>query len=567
MISPPRPRLRPVVVWLLLIAGGSASVAPSARAQPDPAQVGQWSGVQNWPIVAVHAHLLPTGKVLFYSYADDPHVWDPATGSITPLPKAGFNIFCSGHSFLADGTLLVTGGHIENGWGPPYAILYNPFNNTWSRRLPDMNNGRWYPTNTTLPNGDVLVVSGSYDIHYTNNDLPQVWQVGIGAWRDLSTARRGLPLYPFMLLAPNGKVFYAGPERTSRYLDTTGTGLWTTVAVSNFGYRDYGTATMYDDGKVLLVGGHDPPTATAEVIDLNAATPAWRYVAPMSIPRRQHNVTLLPDGKVLVTGGSSASGFNNPDGRVLYAEMWDPATERWTTLASYTRYRGYHSTAVLLPDGRVLSAGGDGQPNAEIFSPPYLFKGARPTITSAPAAVTYGQTFLVETPDAASIRRISLIRLTSVTHAFNQEQRIHRLNFAAVSGGLSVVAPSSANLCPPGYYMLFILNGNGVPSVARIVNVGVPKTPKAPTDLSAKAVSRTRIDLAWVDNADNEDGFAIERSRDGTTWREIKRVRANVTKFVNRYLRRNTLYYYRVRAFNAQGYSDYSNVASARTLP
>jgi len=563
----PRRWLRFSVAWFLLIAGGSACVCCPAWAQRDPSEVGQWSAVQNWPIVAVHAHLLPTGKVMFYSYSDDARLWDPTTGSITVLPQVGYNIFCSGHAFLPDGTLLVTGGHIENGWGQPKASLFNPATNTWSAHLPDMNNGRWYPTNTVLANGDVLVVSGSYDINYSNNDLPQVWQVATRSWRNLTNARLVLPLYPFMLLAPNGKVFLAGPTQSTFYLDTIGTGTWSYVADRKFSYRDYGSAVLYDEGKVLIMGGHDPPTATAEVINLNAATPAWRYVSSMSIARRQLNATLLPDGKVLVTGGSSASGFNNPDGAVLYAEMWDPVTEKWKTMAGYTRYRGYHSTAVLLPDGRVLSAGGDGEPNAEIYSPPYLFKGARPTITSAPAAVAHGQTFFVQTPDAASINRVVLIRLSSVTHAFNQEQRINRLSFTAAQDGLNVTAPASANVCPPGYYMLFILNGSGVPSIAKILRVGTPAVPNAPTDLAARAVSQSRIDLTWKDNAINETGFAIERSLDGSAWKVIKKTRANVTKFSNRYLRRNTLYYYRVRAFNAEGYSDYSNVASARTLP
>ena len=224
-----------------------------------------------------------------------------------------------------------------------------------------MNAGRWYPTSTTLANGDVLVTSGSMDTNYTNNTLPQVYQVATNTWRNLSTAQLNLPLYPFMFVAPNGRVFNAGPAQMSRYLDTAGTGAWTNVANNTFGYRDYGSAVMYEPGKVLIVGGGGgidtgpAPTATAEVIDLNAATPTWRQVS-VRCPtgRRQHNATLLPDGTVLVTGGSNAPGFNNQAGAVHTAELWNPATETWTTLASSTQYRGYHSTALLLPDGRVL---------------------------------------------------------------------------------------------------------------------------------------------------------------------------------------------------------------------
>jgi hypothetical protein len=191
----------------------------------------------------------------------------------------------------------------------------------------------------------------------------------------------------------------------------------------------------------------------------------------MSIARRQLNATLLPDGKVLVTGGSSAKGFDNPAGAVHYAEMWDPVTETWSRMASYNTYRGYHSIALLLPDGRVLSSGGDYESNAEIYSPPYLFKGARPVITSGPSKVSYGETFLVGNADAASIAKVSWLRLSSVTHAFNQNQRINFLRFVSAEGALSITAPSDPNLCPPGHYMLFLLNGNGVPSKAKMIQI------------------------------------------------------------------------------------------------
>jgi hypothetical protein len=334
-----------------------------------------------------------------------------------------------------------------------------------------MNAGRWYPTNTTLGTGDILVLSGNIDNKVGANPLPQVWRVREGTWQSLIDAELILPLYPWMHLAPDGSVFCSGPGRTTRSLSTSENGSWTTVANRQFGSRSYGSAVLYDDGKVLVVGGGDPPTATAEVIDLTADTPAWSYTAPMTIPRRQLNATLLPDGKVLVTGGSSAPGFNEPRGAVLYAEQWDPATETWTELAEYTRYRGYHSTALLLPDGRVLSAGGDGQPNAEIFSPPYLFQGKRPTITAAPATVGYGQTFRVQTPNADAIARVTWLRLGSVTHAFNMNQRINELAFEPAKDWLNVTAPSSRNLAPPGHYMLFLLNGAGVPSVARVIRL------------------------------------------------------------------------------------------------
>jgi hypothetical protein len=342
-----------------------------------------------------------------------------------------------------------------------------------------MNAGRWYPTNTTLANGDVLVVSGDIDSQTNVDTLPQVWQTASGTWRNLSTALLALPLYPRMLLAPNGKVFDAGSDRLTRYLDTTGTGTWTTVGNTNYTMaRPYGSAVMYDIGKVLIVGGGEPPTNTAEIIDLNSATPSWQLTGNMAFARRQHNATVLPDGKVLVTAGSSGSGFDDSTLPVFTPEIWDPATGAFTRLAASTIYRGYHATALLLPDGRVLSAGGNvGGPNAEIYSPPYLFKGRRPAITSTPASIGYGQTFFVSTPDATNIAKVSFIRLGSVTHSFDMNQRFMRLSFTATANGLNVTSPTNPNIAPPGHYMMFFLFANGVPSIGSIVRIGANPGP------------------------------------------------------------------------------------------
>jgi hypothetical protein len=557
---------RRLALAVLAAAGVIATLAilPAERVTAQAAdQVGQWSAVQTWPIVSVHTHVLPSGRVMFYAYSDGSRLWNPADNSITSLPNAGYNIFCTGHSFIGDGRLFVTGGHIENNRGLNDASYYDFATNTWTR-LPDMNDGRWYPTNNTLANGDVLVTSGDRSAGGVN-DLPQVWQVGSGSWRNLTSAVLSLPLYPASFLAPNGRVFFA--TSPSRYLDTSGTGAWSSVASRLVGGRDnYGSAAMYDVGKVIYTGGADPPVSSAEIIDLNAPTPAWSYTGAMPQARRQHNLTILPDGKLLVTGGSASSGFNTVDGGKA-AYMWDPATGSWTTMASESRYRGYHSTAVLLPDGRVLSSGGDNEPNAQVYSPPYLFKGARPAISSAPTSVSYGQTFFVGSPDATSITHVNWIRLSSVTHTKNMDQRINRLAFSQASGGLNVTAPGDPNLCPPGYYMLFILNGTGVPSVASMVRISgsPPPAPSAPSSLTATAVSSSRIDLAWTDNSGNEDGFRIERSTDGTNFAEIATVGANATTYASTGLAASTTYHYRVRAYNAGGNSAYSNTASATT--
>jgi hypothetical protein len=253
------------------------------------------------------------------------------------------------------------------------------------------------------------------------------------------------------------------------------------VAFSNFGDRQQyaGTSVMYEPGKVLILGGGSPPTATAEIIDLNAAVPTWQYTNPMAHARRYPNATLLPDGKVLVTGGTAGSGFDDALRAVLPAERWDPATGTWSTLASMSVRRMYHSTAVLLPDARVFVAGSgaNGDTNlydGEYYSPPYLFRGARPAIASAPQSAAYGQTFVVGTPNAADIGKVTLVALSSTTHEFNQNQRFVPLAFAPTpdGAGLAVTVPSNPNVAPAGYYMLFIVNSTGVPSVARMLRIG-----------------------------------------------------------------------------------------------
>jgi hypothetical protein len=419
--------------------------------------------------------LLPDGRVFFVSYYDEslhPNIWDPVSNTFTATAASSYRLFCAGHTTLADGRVFIAGGHIADYTGYPHAVIFNPATNGFTT-VPDMNIGRWYPTTTTLPNGDVLVVSGDINANTNVDTLPQVFQFATKTWRNLTTAQLAQPLYPNMLVAPNGKVFNAGPSRQSRYLNPAGTGSWSNVAVTNFGaVRDYGPAVMYAPGKVAIIGGANPPTATSEIIDLNATTPAWKFTGSMHFPRRQHNAVILPDGKVFIVGGSSASGFDTSTSPVLPTEMWDSATGQFTVMASIAVYRGYHSTALLLADGRVLSAGGNvGGPNAQLFSPPYLFAGTRPSIASAPVSAGYGQTVFIGTPDVASISKVTLLREGSVTHTNHMSQGFQTLSFTKTSTGVNVTMPANANLATPGYYMLFILNGSGVPSVGSIIQI------------------------------------------------------------------------------------------------
>lgn len=476
---------------------------------------GRWDPVFGLPNVAIHTSLLPNGKVLFWGRRDDPggsmnehsctpYVWDPAGGGCTPTPQprraddTTVNMFCAGHAYLPDGRLLVAGGHLTDGDGIDYAGVYDHRTNAWAP-LPAMNGGRWYPTATTLADGRVLVISGSAAAHGTIavNAVPEIIEVdGDGEGWQPTVDFTGLPLYPRMHVAPDGRVLMAGSNAMTYLLDTRGGGSWTPLAPRANGSREYGPSVMYAPGKVIYIGGGNDagsglPSDAAEVIDLNEATPTWRAAAPMHHRRRQHNATLLADGTVLVTGGTAGPGFNDvsPGRPVHAAELWDPEHDTWTTLAAEAVDRCYHSTAVLLPDATVLSAGGgefmvgatpnapaDTHRDAQVFHPPYLFRGPRPVITAAPSELAAGAAFTVEVtgPDVA---RMTLLRLASVTHAIDMNQRCIPLPFTRYDGTLSATLPAAPGVCVPGHYMLFVLSAAGVPSVAAIVRIAVSPTP------------------------------------------------------------------------------------------
>jgi hypothetical protein len=415
--------------------------------------------------VPVHIAETSNGKILVWDGFDaalnSERLWDPDTGAFDPVPT-GRNLFCAGHVTLPDGRVFIAGGHIEANVGTKDTHIFNPLNKTWFR-VPDMARGRWYPTATVMPDGRVFVISGD---NITLNDpsqtlvplktasetLPEIYNVQTNTWTPVQAAQRRIPLYPFMFVLPNGKLFDAGPDQTTRTLDVN-TGQWSTVGQSPV---DGHSAVMYRPGKILKSGTWADPdfpgiqsTNRAAAIDMTDPSPAWREVAPMHHPRSYHTLTVLPDGTVLASGGATQTDGINPSNAVFSTEIWDPTTDTWTETASYQRPRLYHSSAILLPDGRVLLAGGgafapaNNESNAEIFSPPYLFKGPQPTVTVAPTTLTYGQTFSITTPDASKIQKVSFVRVGSVTHNFDQDQRFQWLNMraGAQSGTIEADAP------------------------------------------------------------------------------------------------------------------------------
>jgi hypothetical protein len=364
-----------------------------------------------------------------------------------------------------------------------------------------MHEARWYPTVLTLPDGRILAASGS------GASGVEVYDAAANAWQFVSGATRTFnELYPSLHQLPSGQVFYSRcgwqmadtVNTQTAQLTMTGalSGTWSPLGQQTFNDRQEGTAVLQIDATVtppttrlFVIGGGVSGAATArnpqtvEMIDLTSPGAGTAWASPpmtMNFARANVNAVLLPDGTVFIVGGQRAGKWNptDPD-PVLEAEIFDPGSGTFTVTPPMQYPRQYHSVAVLLPDGRVLCAGGIDPTNTverdqrqmEIYSPPYLAMGARPQITSAPATAGYGAVISVATPVAADINSVVLIRPNSVTHHTDAGHRLIKLSFSATPTGVDVQLPASAMVAPPGHYLLFIVNGSGVPSHAAILRI------------------------------------------------------------------------------------------------
>ena len=461
----------------------SSAVPFTVGSATDPTIVGQWSSVFNLPAVAVNLVLLQNNEVLFYQDGSTPTVWNYAQNTFINVP-APADLFCSGHALLADGRVLVVGGYGNSGStiGITNAEIFNPVSETW-KAVPNMQYRRWYPAATTLSDGSIMVTAGWQTTAHTNAGISEIYNPVTNAWTSLTNANNPFETYPFLYLLPDGRVLHIGGSEYPTDTDVLdlNTVSWSVVDPT---VVDGGSATMYLPNMFMKAGSASdsqdvgPSSNTTFVLDMTQQTPAWKQTPPMAYPRSFMNLTMLPDGSTLATGGETDRNGGDISKAVYAAELWAPQNQTWSTMASMHTPREYHGTALLLPDARVLVSGMGAdfgnvpdEKSAEFYSPPYLFKGPRPTITQAPAQIQYNTNFFVQTPDATSIASVALIRTGAVTHFFDQNERFLPLQFTQASGGLSVTAPVDANLAPPGFYMLFLVNNAGVPSIAPFVQV------------------------------------------------------------------------------------------------
>ncbi len=453
----------------------------------------------------VHAALLHTGKVLFITADETTLLWDPENATASsfedpvnqphqiPDPASGYSVLCSGHSFLSDGRLLAVGG---GGYGPHslarWGYKFDPVARSWSRTAGSMIHDRWYPTVLTL--GDQRLSSTSHEVlvvcGHGSGDM-EIYDETTDTFREATGDTKGFPnLYPGLHLLPNHSVFYSrtgwaspggggGPflgDDQSSFFSFTGpdSGIWTDIApVGTRPDRTKAMSVMLLSNtppyvRILVIGGADAANNdTYEIIDATALSSATNWGSAAPFPDGEHrslaSAVLLPDGKVFVAGGIDRN--NSP------CAIFDPQTNSWGGMAALPTIRGYHSVALLLPSGQVMMAGWNNT-TIEVYTPPYLYKGARPVISSAPTLVHHGQSFAIESPDAASIVKVVLVRPMAVTHQTDTEQKILEMPYVhdhANPTRLTLTAPHGGHphsLAQQGYYMMFAINNSGVPSVA-----------------------------------------------------------------------------------------------------
>jgi hypothetical protein len=473
------------------VAGGTAVISSRVGlSSAGPAQRGRWSRQVRLGIVGIHAAVLHTGDVLYYELPGSQigslaRVFDPKRHSTTevnmPFKR---NIMCSGMSFLPNGRLLATGGdpddgHEDLGVGNSHTTVFDPARNTWTAHQ-EMDFKRWYPSNVVLPDGRTLIIGGQAAPGGGDNFI-KVMEVFDPSTMRVSQmpdgATKWMGLYPRTVMLADGRVLKAGKGLRTFAFDPAHPD-WVDVDEMTGGDRKQGVVVpLAGNKKVFVCGGRGVDgsiTDSAEVIDMRARSPRWRRVGSMARARNNHSAVLLPDGTVLIVGGGdSEEKWGSPVG---LTELYDPARERFRSMDRQRTNRTYHSSAVLLPDGRVLSAGANtGEPEettVEFFSPPYLFRGKRPRIRSVSRdSLRWGGSFTVRTDEARAIESGVLMKPGANTHQMNFDQRSVPLAFDASRSALAVDLPSPRTANPPGYYMLFILNGRGVPSVAEFVHV------------------------------------------------------------------------------------------------
>ncbi|AEH09003.1 MULTISPECIES: kelch motif-containing protein [Protofrankia] len=512
-----------ILLVLILVGNGPFAVSWASEQyaewqsnQPDYMRThGRWDIVADNGTRSIHAALLRTGKVLLMAGSGNDQanfdagkfttaLWDPVANTFTDV-YTPWDVFCAGHAFLPNGNLLIAGGtkkyevlaqdspdgkkHEYQGLKDSY--IFNPDTERYEKTA-DLIHARWYPTLVTLADGTVVSVSGlneNGDIDQGNTEL---FRAATRTWTDSHYLKKIFPTYPSLLLAADGRLFFSGanagygPAEVSERQP----GLWN-LADNSFQpvnglpepeiNETAGTIMLApaQDQKVMFIAGGgvgDTQAASARtaIVDLSAPEPAYVSGPNLTLAKRYPGAVVLPDDTVLVSGGSA--GYRAKDS--LTAEIYHPDTNSFTPAADPHVGRDYHSEYILLPDGRVAVFGSNPlsddnffETRVEVYSPPYLYKGERPAVSEAPTEITRGAAITVKSSQPAS--KVRLIRPGAYTHVTDTEQRSVALPITQQTGGsVTLDVPENPNLLPSDWYMLFVTNDEGVPSVATWVHVG-----------------------------------------------------------------------------------------------
>jgi hypothetical protein len=464
----------------------SAADSPSqATESADPAIAGSWS-VPFKPTttaIGIASVLLHTGKVLLIGGVNSgspntsAYLFDPATLSGRDV-RAPAPVYCGSVTQLSDGRVLSVGGVNGNPHGIADVFLFDTATETWVRQ-PGTPLGRYYPTSTRLPSGRVLIAAGTQSDGVTKNPKIELYTPPAPGAASGSIAVVGpdhaTTFYPKQWVMPDGNLLQVTDNRAYRFDPALRT--WTALGVVPESSTASGGLMVAGppsgSNEVMVVGGLQGATTGLRAVQrYDYATNTWTRTADMPSARTHMNVVQVPDGTAFGIGGNSSGLSDAPQHATM---SYDPQKDEWTTLASQAPRRAYHSTALLLPDGRIMSAGdnrtGGGRQLIDFYSPPYLFAGPRPTITSSPNQVGHGSRFSIGTATAAVTRAV-LMAPGATTHGLDMNARHVELAVTPTgSGGFTATAPT-ARVAPRGYYMLFVLTATGVPSVAKWVHVG-----------------------------------------------------------------------------------------------
>jgi hypothetical protein len=525
-----------IVGLLCAVFGLAPTTAALAQDCPndDPHVTGTWVTLPyQMPLNPVSATLLRDGKILIvagseadaYNHAEGSEtyraaIWDPAgtDQSSIAVQTLDYDVFCSGTAVLPDGRPLVIGGTSDYTYtGDSRASFFDPATGKFSQSQ-SMAYGRWYGTATVLGDGRMMAISG-LDADGGTNATVEIYDPadpGLG-WGTPIGEPFTPPLYPREFLLPNGKVFFTGQgfgaPIAKGWIFNPAAKTWA-MSVRTTGRRDCGSSVLLPllppayTPRVMNFGGGSPSRRTTEIIDLSAGSPSWTAGPNMSTQRIQMNAVLLPNGKILAEGGSEND--ETPDGPGKKADLYDSVANTMSPAGTAAYSRLYHSTALLLPNATVMSMGsnpgdrGSYGPTIEIYVPPYLYDAAdrlvanRPVITGVSSEVVgYNAPLSVTYTSASPIASAVLVRPGSSTHAFDMEQRLIGLcgpspqPACTGSGTLALTTPPNGNIAPPGYYMLFLLDGAGVPSVARFLELTPHSGPFPIGVISAPATETT----------------------------------------------------------------------------